>query len=191
MATALLLIGLGIGWRLAINFQAFEAMRFGTPYNFVPIGAIALYAGARLPRRWAFAIPLAVLVLSDLIIDAGHGYPFFFASRLTTYALFTAIVALGLLARKGTNPARLAGLSLGASTLFFLLSNLAVWAGGEGYGHPLSWAGLLATYADGLPFYRNSLMADLLGTAVLFSLDAALNRVPAADPAAEPHGVAE
>lgn len=186
MSTALLLIGLGIAWRFAIAFHAFEALGLGTPYNLVPIGAIALYAGARLPRRWAFAVPLAVLVLSDLVIDLGHGYPFFFASRLTTYALFTGIVALGLLARGGTNPLLLGGLSVTASTLFFLASNLAVWAGGEGYGHPMTWPGLVATYIDGLPFYRNSLLADLLGTAILFGLDFALNPARHDEPADAP-----
>lgn len=181
MSTALVLIGFGIAWRLVIAFHAFEALGLGTPYNFVPIGAIALYAGARLPRRWAFAIPLAVLALSDLVIDLGHGYPFFFASRLTTYALFTAIVAMGLLARRGVDPLRLGGLSVAASTLFFLASNFAVWAGGEGYGYPMTWAGLVATYIDGLPFYRNSLVADLVGTSVLFGLDAVLRRSTAPD----------
>jgi hypothetical protein len=70
------------------------------------------------------------------------------------------------------------GLSVVGSTIFFLASNFAVWAGGEGYGHPLTWPGLIATYVDGLPFYRNSLVADLFGTAVLFSLDAVLRRAP-------------
>jgi hypothetical protein len=94
MSTALTLIALGIAWRLAIAFQGFEALGLGTPYNFVPIGALALYAGARLPRRMAFLIPLAVLALSDVAIDVRHGYEFFWASRLTAYAVFTGIVAL-------------------------------------------------------------------------------------------------
>lgn len=176
MPTALILIALGVGWRLAIAFQVFEALGLGTPYNFVPIGAIALYAGARLPRQIAFLIPVAVLALSDLAIDPGHGYPFYSASRLTTYVVFVGIVGLGMLARRGANPVTLGGLSVVGSSLFFLASNFAVWAGGEGYGHPMSWPGLVATYVDGLPFYRNSLMADLFGTAVLFGLDALLQR---------------
>lgn len=181
MPTALILITLGICWRLAIAFQVFEALGFGTPYNFVPLGAIALYAGARLPRRVAFLIPLAVLVLSDLVIDPSHGYAFYSASRLTTYAVYTGIVALGLMARKGANPVMLGGLSVAGSTVFFLASNFAVWVGGEGYGHPMSWGGLVATFADGLPFFRNSLLADLLGTGLLFGLDALLQRGPQLD----------
>lgn len=178
MSIALMLITMGISWRLAIAFHAFEALGFGTPYNFVPIGAVALFAGARLPRRVAFLIPLAILVLSDVAIDLQHGYPFYGASRITTYVVFTGIVAMGLMARRGTRPMILGGLSIAGSTLFFLASNFAVWAGGEGYGHPFTWAGLVATYVDGLPFYRNSLSADLLGTASLFSLDAVLRHVP-------------
>src|SRR5690606_26556153 len=109
MPIPFLLITLGITWRLAIAFQAFEAPGLGTPYNFVPVAAIALYAGARMPRRVAFLIPLAVLVLSDLVIDLRHGYAFYPASRLTTYAVYTGIVALGWLARKGANPILIGG----------------------------------------------------------------------------------
>ncbi len=186
MSTAIFLIGLGIVWRLAIAYQLFETLGIGTPYNLVPIGAIALYAGARVPRRWAFAVPLAVLVLSDLLIDPFHGYPFYFTSRLTTYALFTAIVGLGLLARNRTNPFKLAALSLTTSVTFFLVSNFAVWLGREGFAFPMTWEGLLSTYAVALPFLQNSVIGDLVGTAVLFYLlDGVLSRSTSSDVSTE------
>jgi hypothetical protein len=43
--------------------------------------------------------------------------------------------------------------------------------------YPRSLAGVMASYVAGLPFFRNTAMADLIGTAVLFSLGAALARV--------------
>ncbi len=66
------------------------------------------------------------------------------------------------------------GLALGAGTLFFLVSNFAVWMSGGGYGHPHTLAGLMSTYADGIPFYRNELIANALGTVALFGLDGLL-----------------
>ena len=59
MPIALFLIVLGVFSRLIPH-----------PSNFVAIGAIALFAGAKLPKRWAFIVPLSIYVLSDLIIDA-------------------------------------------------------------------------------------------------------------------------
>ena len=68
------------------------------------LAAVALYAGARLPRQWAALVPLAVRLLSDLYIDPNHAYRFDYASRLTTYAYF------GLLAVVGGGMPRRAGL---------------------------------------------------------------------------------
>src|SRR5262245_50630143 len=69
------------------------------PPNFVPMGAISLYAGARLPRRWAFAVPLGAMLLSDIVLDWGHGRPFFTTWRVASYIAFTLLVGLGWLAR--------------------------------------------------------------------------------------------
>jgi hypothetical protein len=49
-------------------------------------------------------------------------------------------------------------------TSFFILSNYAVWVGGDMYPHNLS--GLVACYAAAIPFYRN----DLLSTAIVAGL---------------------
>ena len=38
------------------------------PVNAVPMGALALFAGASLPRRWAWIVPVAAMGLSDLVL---------------------------------------------------------------------------------------------------------------------------
>jgi hydrogenase/urease accessory protein HupE len=165
MPLTLALIAIGAFFRLVPH-----------PDNMVPMAAIALYAAARLPRRWAVVVPLAAILLSDVAIDVSHSYPFYFTSRLTTYAFFTLLVALGwLVPRQAGMPARI-GAAVAGSTLFFVLSNFAVWIGGEGYSYPMTLGGLLSTYAAGLPFYRNGLIADVAGTVVLFGLDGVLAR---------------
>lgn len=152
------------------------------PTNFVAMGAIALYAGARLPRRWAFFVPLLAMFASDVILDWGHGFAFFGAVRMTSYATLAAIALLSSLGSDRVGALGRAGMSVGASTAFFLTTNLAVWAtpliGGGALAplYPLNGSGLLACYAAAIPFFHNTLAADLLGTGVLFGLDALARR---------------
>jgi hypothetical protein len=159
MTTAILLTVLGVLSRLLPHAS-----------NLVPMGAIALYAGARLPRRWAWAVPLAVMVLSDVVLDWKSTRGLDAATRLTIYATFAAIVALGRLPRFDAGPLTRAGMSLGASTLFFLTSNFATWAAWGMY--PMTPSGLWSCYLAAIPFFGNTVAADLIGTGVLFGLDA-------------------
>ncbi len=166
MSTAFLLIALGIAWRLSVAFHWLDLP------NAVPLAALALFAAAKLPRKWAYLVPLAILLGSDLIIDQTHGYAFYYASRLTTYGTFMLIaLAASYAPARISMPGRVL-MAAGGATLFFLVSNFAVWAGGEGFGRGATLPGLLSTYVDGLPFYRRSLMAEVAGVVLLFGLDA-------------------
>lgn len=172
MLTAFCLIVLGTLSRLAPH-----------PPNAVAMGALAIYAGARLPRRWALLVPLIAMAASDVWLDGGSLAGFLALPRVASYATFAAIVAAGaLLRRPGRAIAKVGlgiGLSLGASTLFFLTTNLAVWlapqVGYETYAKTL--AGLMHCYAQALPFFRNTLAADGIGMACLFGLDWAASRL--------------
>lgn len=175
MTTAFFLIVLGTLARLAPH-----------PSNAVAMGAIALYAGAKLPRRWALVVPMAAMALSDLWLDRGTGQPVFTLTRVSIYLTFALIVLAGRSLRMpSTTPGRFGlglGLSLGASTAFFLTTNLAVWLSPQvaspGHPtHPATLQGLIACYVDAIPFYRNGLLADLCGMAVLFGLDWAAAKV--------------
>ncbi len=146
------------------------------PNNAVALGAIALYAGARLPRRWALMVPLVILVVSDVVLNSMNGYVFYPASSLTTYATFTLVAALGGLVPKNPGGFTRFGMSVTASTLFFLVSNLIVWVEGSGYTFPRTLTGLLACYSVAIPFYLNMMAADLVGTGALFGLDAIFDR---------------
>jgi len=163
MTTAVLLVLLGALSRLIPH-----------PPNFVVLGAIALYSGARLRRPWNFAVPLVAMALSDVFLDFGAGRPAISGVRIAVYGAFAVIVLGGGLARARSGPLRLAALSLAASTLFYLVSNFAEWLGDPLY--PKTPAGLALCYGAALPFFWNTLAADLLGTAALFSLDALSRR---------------
>jgi len=144
-------------------------------WNFVPAGALALYAGSRLPRRWAWGVPVAAMVLSDLALDYGAHRPVFELTRWTVYATLAATTWLGPIAnRPKLGRWMLPLLSVSASTLFFVTSNLATWA--EGQLYPLTGAGLVVCFQMAVPFYQNTVLADLLGTAVLFGFGPAIAR---------------
>lgn len=163
MTTALLLILFGALSRLLPH-----------PPNAVAMGALALYSGARLPRRLAFAVPLAALALSDVVIDHGTGRPALTLVRFAVYGSFAAMVLLGGVAARHAGPMRLAGLSVGSSLFFFLTTNLANWW--EMGTYPLTRAGLALCFIAAVPWFWNTLLADLAGTAVFFGLDALARR---------------
>jgi hypothetical protein len=150
------------------------------PWNLVPMGAVSLYAGAKLPLRWAWIVPISSLMLSDMLMDLGLGGSFFAVNRAAEYHIYSRIAVYGAFAlttligplanRAKIGPALLPVLSLAASGLLFLTSNFAVWA--EGQLYPMNLSGLVACYVAAVPFFDKTLIADLVGTAVLFSLGA-------------------
>jgi hypothetical protein len=150
------------------------------PHNAVAVGAIALYAGARLPRRWAVVIPLAIFVVSDVFLSVytWKAFQFYPVSQLTSYATFTLVAVLGGLVPKHPGAAVRLGMSVAASTLFFVASNFAVWLDGSAYNYGRDLSGLLNCYVLAVPFYWNTLAADLVGTVALFGLDALFNPAP-------------
>ena len=165
MRKALFLIAIGAIYRLVPH-----------PWNLVPMGALSLYAGASLPRRWAWAVPVAAMGLSDLMIDYAIGRPFLDPSRWIIYASFALTTLMGPLARRPkVGPWLLPVLSLSASALFFLTSNFGAWLVPE-MNYPRNLAGLLTCYVAAIPFIHQTILADLAGTAVLFGLDAILER---------------
>ena len=60
------------------------------------------------------------------------------------------------------------GGALGASVLFFIISNFAVWLSDPDY--PLTWGGLLLCYEMAIPFFRGTLASDLLYSAAFFGI---------------------
>lgn len=141
------------------------------PLNFSPIAALALFGGAHVvDKRAAFLVPLAAMFLSDLVLGLHALIP-------VIYGCFSLVVCLGFLLRERRGARRVATLALGASVLFFSMSNLAVWAFSGMY--PKTSAGLVACYVAALPFFQNTAVGDLCFTAVLFgSMALAERRFP-------------
>jgi hypothetical protein len=138
-------------------------------WNLTPVGALALFAGARLRSRLAYLVPLVAMGLSDLLLVkllADRGMRAFSWGTPVFYAAFMIEVAFGRLVR-GRGAWWVGGAAVLGATQFYLLSNFAVWLRG-GYG----WSadGLLQCYVAGLPFYRNMLLGNLLYSGLFFGL---------------------
>jgi hypothetical protein len=133
------------------------------PPNFAPIAALALFGGAEFgSKREAFIVPLAAMFLSDLIIGLHFLIPLI-------YGTFALIVGLGFYLRGRQNFWTITGMSVAGAVLFFVVSNLGVWALGIFFPiYPMTLAGLLECYVAAIPFFWNTLLSDLLYAAVLF-----------------------
>jgi len=128
--------------------------------NFTPIAAMALFGGAYLNRRWAILVPLAAMLASDIFIG-------FYAPivMFSVYGSFVLTGLIGLWLKKRRNPRNVILAAIGASVLFFLITNLAVWLGGW---YPQNLTGLVECYTLALPFFRNTILGDIFYTGVFF-----------------------
>lgn len=141
------------------------------PFHFTPVGASLLFFGAYRPKREMW-IPVALLAGSDLLLNRFvYNIPLH-ADQLVVWAWYAGAIAIGMLLAKQLSAPRVVGASLSASISFYLVSNFAVWATYEMY--PKTWQGLLACYAAAVPFFRNTVVADLAFSAVLFSIPLAI-----------------
>lgn len=155
---ALAVIALAAGLRIAPH-----------PWNFTPLGAMALFSGAFIrDRRLAFLFPLLALFAGDIFIGLHKLMPI-------VYASFLLSVAIGFWLRNRRSVARVGAATLFGAIQFFLITNFAVWAFGLSY--PRTSAGLLSCYVAGIPFFWNTLAGDMLYVSLLFGGFALAERI--------------
>jgi hypothetical protein len=144
------------------------------PDGFAPQYAMAIFGGALFikNKKWAFVLPLLSMFLSDAIyqmlynigLSARQG---FYSGQWENYLLIGSITTIGFLIKK-INVVNVLLASIAAPSVYFILSNLFVWAGGGGLQRPKTFSGLIQCYNDALPFYPNSVYATLFFSTVLF-----------------------
>lgn len=132
-------------------------------WNFAPIIAIGLFAGARLGTYYAFTLPVLAMVISDMFI----GF-YDWKVNLTVYVAMALSGAIGLMLQNRRNPIAIGVGSMAGSTLFFLVTNGAVWLFGTMYSHNAQ--GLIASYIAGIPFYRNAIVGDVWYSFIFFGV---------------------
>jgi hypothetical protein len=147
------------------------------PWGFTPVAAALLYFGARGSRRQLW-VPFALLAASDVILtEFVYSYPFSW-DHYVTWAWYAAILWLGTglrqnaALREAGDWLRVGGASVASSVSFFVISNLAVWACWPTY--PKTIGGLMTCYAAAIPFFRRGMAGDLVFTALMFGMPAAI-----------------
>lgn len=147
---AMSLVLLAVTWRI-INHN----------YNFAPnlelVTTVSVIAAVIIGFRAALFVPLAIMVVSDIII--GNSSIFIF-----TWGSFVLIGLGANLLRKLNNKPKLqvlssVGFAITSSFLFFVVTNLGVWLQGW---YPATFAGLTDSYIMAIPFYRTMLIGNLV-----------------------------
>lgn len=138
------------------------------PWAFTPVAASLLFFGAYQSRRNMW-FPLVLLAGSDVVLTKFVYVYAFTWDHFVTWAWYAAILFLGTRLRDHKKPVWILASALASSISFFLISNFAAWACFTDM-YPRSWAGLMASYVAGLPFFQRGAIGDLIFTAAFFAV---------------------
>ncbi len=167
MLPAIVIIFSVIAFRLVATLFGGENGSFLA--NFSPMAALVLCGAAFLPKKWALAIPLAALLVSDVLLNI------YYQVAPVTWVTAGIFVAFGMVAGIGwaLRGRRSLPLLLGATVLgtiaFYLVTNTVSFFVSPAYPPTVGgWVQCLTVGTPGFPptylFFRNSLVGDLLFT---------------------------
>ena len=131
------------------------------PANFTPIFALALFAGFYLSKKWAIILPLSAMFLSGIFI----GF-YDWKLMLVVYGSIALAGLIGVAFKNNRNILTVVTSTLLASILFFVTTNFAVWYFSSWYTH--DWSGLMLCYTLAVPFFKNSLMGNMVFVTIFF-----------------------
>lgn len=129
------------------------------PANVAPIAAMALFGGAYLNKKYAFFLPVAVMLISDLFLGFHKTMPFVYGSFL-----IASVIGIKLKNKVKIKP--VLGASLLSSIIFYVVTNFGVWLTSGMY--EMTFLGLIKCYVLAIPFFRNTLAGDLFYTVMMF-----------------------
>ena len=184
MFAAVLLLVVAVVWRVVLGIM--HSHDLGWLHNFAPLSAIALCGALSLPRRWAFALPLTALFISDVMLNLHYGVSLVTGEMAARYVALGGIAWLGWSLRNRPRGAIVLGASVVGSVVFFIVTNTASWITEPAYAKSFAgWIQAMTTGVPGFPstltFFRHTLVSDVLFTA-LFLGATALSRRPVAAP---------
>ena len=169
----LALAGLGLALTALLPLVLAGAAPEYRVWNASVIGALALFAAARLGFWQGLAFTAAAIALKDLALYLTTSWWEPYPMSWLYFAGY-ALIGWGLL-RRSPSVGRAVGVALGASVSFFFVSNFVSWLE---LALPIerSLGGLLSSYAAGVPFYRGTLLGDVGFGALFFGAHALLAR---------------
>jgi len=144
---ALIIISLGILSRVAVHSP-----------NFTPVLSMAFLGGMYLKGRQAVLVPLALMIISDLIIGF---YPLIYV----TWGSIVLISLLGLWLKERKSLVTVFSGSVLSAVIFFIVTNFASWL--TLYPHTL--AGLRQCYILAVPFFRGTIASSVAYSLVFYA----------------------
>jgi len=149
------------------------------PDNFSPVLALAIFGGALFFRKKIFiAVTLAALFLSDFIfnnyihpeyIQNKDGIVFFSGYMIWVYLSIIAVVLLASVLLRKFSYIKLGGTVLLSAVIFYLITNFGAWLSmPEVYTRDFS--GLINSYVAAIPFFRASLVSNMIFSFIVFAL---------------------
>ncbi len=153
----------------------------GRPYGFDPMIAMAIFGGAVITnKKWAFALPLAAMLLSDALFEGLTrvgmvNMPGIYDGQWLNYLLLGGITFFGIF-MKQINVRNIAVAAISAPLVYFLLSNTGTWMFHGGFMRPTTFSGWLQALVDGLPFLKWSVASSIVFSALFFGCWSLLGR---------------
>ncbi|HTN47605.1 MAG TPA: DUF6580 family putative transport protein [Flavipsychrobacter sp.] len=143
-------------------------------FNLAPVTAVGLFAGAVVKdKRYAFLFAILGQLGGDLYFQFFTNTPGFYGvDQAFVYISLLAVTALGFLMNQ-PKAMKVLGFSFAAAVLFFIVSNFGVWVAiqtgkADMFGYGTGITGLMNTYIAALPFFKNTLIATVGGSILLF-----------------------
>jgi hypothetical protein len=124
---------------------------------------MAIFGGVYLNKKQALTLPILAMILSDSVIGFDS-----LPMRLSVYGSFLIAVFVGFWIKNHKDSKHIILASLFSSLLFFLITNFTVWAFGTMYAKSIS--GLAECYYLAIPFFRNTILGDLVYSGVFFGV---------------------
>ncbi len=151
---------------LLITLGVFSRLIVHTP-QFTAIIAVAMFGGMYLSKRQALIVPVALMIVSDLILGLHD-------TILFTWGSMLMVTAIGMWLRERKSFGTVLAGSIFASLLFFVVTNLGAFFSPL---YPHTWAGLRECYILAIPFFRSTLVSTVAYSLVLYvSYEWALRR---------------
>lgn len=164
LAFAILLIFVGFSRHLPLDYPNL--------FNFSPVLAIFLVAGAYLKGKLSFLVPLLAVFLSDLTLSKNYGTDILEPFMLVTLSSYLFIFFIGRKICKSLSVPKLLGSGIVSALIFHVIPCSFSWMVNPAYlKSPAGWVQSIFIgepgYAPSYLFLRNSMLSTVLFTLVL------------------------
>jgi hypothetical protein len=127
------------------------------------MGAVAIMSGRALSKRTAVLTVIGAMLVSDFVLSITYGYPLLSSISLFVYGAFLMQALIGRLLRNPKGGTLIAAFT--GACIFFLVTNFGVWL--QGMLYPRTIEGLMQCYVMALPFFKMTLLGNMIWTPIL------------------------